>query len=52
MLLSTGDVELSGHEVFRDALRHRTWSRDPWGILGRGEARLRAVVDARLTRVS
>jgi hypothetical protein len=46
---SVDDVSLSGQEIFRSALRQRTWSLDPWGILGRAEVRLRAVVDARLS---
>lgn len=37
---------LSGQAVFCDALRHRTWSMDPWGVLGHAEVRLRSVVDS------
>ncbi|MEU8288370.1 ATP-binding protein [Micromonospora sp. NPDC048905] len=46
---STSDeVCLADQEVFRDALRSRTWSLDPWGILGHAEVRLRAIVEARM----
>lgn len=41
---------LAGLEIFRDALRHRTWNMDPWGILGRAEVRLRGVIDLLLTQ--
>jgi len=36
---------LSGHEVFREVLRRRTWSLNPWGILGAAEIRVRALVE-------
>lgn len=46
---SPDTVSLSDQEIFRAALRQRTWSLDPWGILGRAEVRLRAAVDSRLS---
>lgn len=45
---SADEATLSDQGIFRDTLRHRTWSLDPWGILGRAEVRLRAVVEARM----
>jgi hypothetical protein len=36
---------LSGHDVFRDVLRRRTWTLNPWGILGEAEIRVRALVE-------
>ncbi|MET8232115.1 ATP-binding protein [Micromonospora sp. NPDC005298] len=45
---STDEVSLSDQEIFRDALRNRTWSLDPWGILGHAEVRLRGIVEARM----
>lgn len=40
---------LADQEVFRDALRHRTWSLDPWGTLGAAEVRLRGVIEVVLS---
>lgn len=41
-------VSLSEQQIFRDALRHRTWSMNPWGLLGLAEVRLRGVIDSTL----
>lgn len=41
---SVASLSIQGH--FRDALRHRTWNMNPWGILGQAEVRLRGVVDS------
>lgn len=38
-------ISLSEQQIFRDALRHRTWGMNPWGLLGLAEVRLRGVVD-------
>ncbi|SDZ19605.1 AAA domain-containing protein [Micromonospora pattaloongensis] len=48
---SADEAALSDQDIFRDALRNRTWSLDPWGILGRAEVRLRAAVEARMMDV-
>lgn len=36
---------LAGHGIFRDALRMKTRSMNPWGVLGTAEVRLRGVID-------
>ncbi|UUT36396.1 ATP-binding protein [Microbacterium elymi] len=44
-------ISLSEQQIFRDALRHRTWSMNPWGLLGLAEVRLRGVIDSTLRDV-
>ncbi|MCS5733773.1 ATP-binding protein [Herbiconiux daphne] len=39
----------STQEHFRDSLRHRTWSMNPWGVLGQAEVRLRSVISSTLS---
>lgn len=46
---SATDASLADSDIFRGALRHRTWDLDPWGVLGRAEVRLRTLVDAQLS---
>jgi len=36
---------LSGHGIFGEVLRRRTWTLNPWGILGEAEIRVRALVE-------
>lgn len=36
---------LADQPIFRDALAHRTWNLDPWGIFGVTEVRVRSVID-------
>jgi hypothetical protein len=38
-------ISLSEQQIFRDALRYRTWSMNPWGLLGLAEVRLRGLID-------
>ena len=40
---------LSGQRVFRDALRSRTWSMNPWGVLGHCEVQTRSVIESVLS---
>lgn len=40
---------LSKQDHFRAALRYRTWSMNPWGVLGHAEVRLRGLIDNVLT---
>lgn len=44
-----GDPNLADQSVFRDALSHRTWNLDPWGIFGITEVRVRSAIDHVLT---
>ncbi|WP_207083660.1 ATP-binding protein [Nocardioides sp. S5] len=39
------DPSLADQPVFRDALAHRTWNLDPWGIFGVAEVRVRSVIE-------
>lgn len=38
-------ASLADQQVFRDALRYRTWSMNPWGVLGNAEVRLRGLIE-------
>jgi hypothetical protein len=40
---------LADQPVFRDALSHRTWNLDPWGVFGVTEVRVRSVIELVLT---
>jgi len=44
-----GSTSLSEQHLFRDALRHRTWSMNPWGVLGHAEVRLRGLIEITLS---
>ncbi|TFC63095.1 ATP-binding protein [Cryobacterium sp. TMB1-7] len=44
-----GSISLAELHHFRDALRHRTWSMNPWGVLGNAEVRLRGLIDNTLS---
>ncbi|MFB6608708.1 AAA family ATPase [Agromyces sp. NPDC056379] len=46
-----GSISLSEQQHFRDALRYRTWSMNPWGVLGHAEVRLRGLIDNTLRDV-
>jgi hypothetical protein len=39
-----GSTSFAEQQHFRDALRHRTWSMNPWGVLGQAEVRLRGLI--------
>jgi len=43
-------ISLSDSELFREALRNRTWDMDPWGIMGRAEVQLRSLIQEVLSR--
>lgn len=38
-------MTLSQHDIFREALRRRTWDLNPWGVFGEAEVRTRGLVD-------
>ena len=40
------DLCFGSHSIFRDCLRHRTWTLDPWGSLGLAEVRMRGLIDS------
>jgi hypothetical protein len=40
---------LADQPAFRDALSHRTWNLDPWGVFGVAEVRVRSVIELILT---
>jgi len=42
-------ASLADQQLFRDALRYRTWSMNPWGVLGNAEVRLRGLVENTLS---
>jgi hypothetical protein len=46
-----GSTSFAEQQHFRDALRHRTWSMNPWGVLGHAEVRLRGLIDNTLNDV-
>jgi hypothetical protein len=46
---SDDSYSFAEQQHFRDALRYRTWSMNPWGVLGQAEVRLRGLIEITLS---